>query len=70
MGEVYNFDICSLRPTQPNDGHGGYDQRPIEIAIDRGEFLIVHGHGRYYGAIERGLETIQGVMVRNPYLDF
>lgn len=67
IGQVYEFRLEELKPTQKDDGRRNASGRPVAVAIDRGNLLVIEGNHRYYDALESGLISILGKVIENPY---
>ena len=67
VGDV--FTVCSnmLLPTQPNDGKISMTPGPIEVCLDRGRVLVIHGNHRFY---ENKVGEIRVRKAQNPYSDY
>ena len=66
------ISLNELKPTQPDDKRRCTSGNPIKVCYDRGRYLVVDGHSRYYEALRQlgpnGIIEVE--VVPNPYTDW
>lgn len=78
IGGEMRVPVSCLHPTQPDDGKPPRSDGPIEVCVDNGNIVVIHGNHRTY-KYKRGQGDdvdllapvhVQVRKVRNPFLDY
>lgn len=71
-GGVIQVNIFDIQPSQINDFKPSSTERPIEVCLENGMVLIVHGNHRYWDVMDNTKGDEKEVLVlvkkvKNPY---